>query len=282
MIWAELRTVMAQSSTIEWTDATWNPVLGCTEVSDGCKNCYAERMSNRLAGMARGARARGQNAGRKANYVRVIGPSGRWNRKVFLDESALDIPHRWRLPRTVFVNSMSDLYHQDVPTEFIRRVFTTMNDCPQHVFQLLTKRPERAADLRDAVTWTGNIWIGTSVENANVTSRVRALQRIRAARVRFLSVEPLLGPIPRLPLQLIDWVIVGGESGPGARAMHQEWVRQIRERCRRYDVPFFFKQWGGVNKKRTGRILDGKTWDEMPSASEDTRLDRHLADALGS
>lgn len=273
---------MAQKSAIEWTDATWNPVLGCTKVSDGCKHCYAERMSNRLAGMARSARANGQNPGRKANYLHVVTPKGRWNRKIFIDESALDIPYGWRLPRTVFVNSMSDLYHEDVPTEFIRRVFDTMNKCTQHIFQLLTKRPERAADLRDTVTWTGNIWIGTSVESAAVTSRVKSLQRIRAARVRFLSVEPLLGPIPRLPLRLIDWVIVGGESGPGSRFMDQEWVCQIRERCRRYDVPFFFKQWGGVNKKRTGRILDGKTWDEMPSAAKETNLDRHLANALAS
>ncbi len=271
---------MAQSSAIEWTDATWNPVIGCTKVSDGCKHCYAERMSNRLAAMARGALSQGLNPGRKANYLRVIDRNGRWNRRVFLDEGALGIPHAWKLPRTVFVNSMSDLYHEDVPLSFIQRVFETMNQCPQHIFQILTKRPKRAAAYRDDVEWTGNIWIGTSVESARVTDRVRSLQRIRAAKVRFLSVEPLLGRIPRLPVQFIDWVIVGGESGPGARPMREEWVRQIRERCRRYDVPFFFKQWGGVNKKRTGRILDGKTWDEMPSVARETSCDGHLANVM--
>ena len=256
---------MAQGSAIEWTDATWNPVMGCTKVSAGCKNCYAERMSARLAAMARRLEDQGRDAGRKGNYLRVIDRHGRWSRKVFLDESALEIPLNWRLPRIIFVNSMSDLYHEDVPLEFIQRVFRVMNTASQHTFQLLTKRPERALQTMRSVEWTPNVWIGTSVEDASVLDRVRAIQRMVLPAVRFLSIEPLLGPIPRLPLRNIDWVIVGGESGPRARPMKEAWVRQIRDRCSRSDVPFFFKQWGGTNKKRTGRELDGRTWDALPS-----------------
>ena len=237
---------MAQNSKIEWTNATWNPVTGCTKISDGCKNCYAERMAKRLQAMGK--------------------PQYRNGFELAIHPSALDIPLRWRKPRTVFVNSMSDLFHEDVPRDFIKAVFRTMNDCPQHNFQILTKRPHVAVECANELPWTENIWMGTTIENANVTHRAALLRRIPAA-VRFLSVEPLLGPIPRLPIRGIDWVIVGGESGPGARPMAVEWARQIRDRCRGAAVRFFFKQWGGTNKKRTGRCLDGRTWNEMPAAA---------------
>ena len=254
---------MAQDSAIEWTDSTWNPVVGCTKVSSGCAHCYAERMAKRLVAIAQSAEARGQNPGRAANYVNVINDNGRWNGRVFLDDQAVSDPLSWRLPRVVFVNSMSDLFHEDVPLDFIQRVFEVMNRCPQHTFQVLTKRPHVTARYADDLNWTPNIWMGTRVESAAVVHRVHDLRQV-SANVRFLSVEPLLGPIPRLPVRNIHWVIVGGESGPGARPMKRQWVTQLRDRCQRYDVPFFFKQWGGVNKKVTGREIDGRTWDEMP------------------
>jgi protein gp37 len=254
---------MAAGSRIEWTESTWNPVVGCTKVSAGCKHCYAERMAKRLAAMAEADQAADRQPGRKSNYLHVLNNDGRWNGHVYLDEGALHDPESWRQPRTVFVNSMSDLFHAEVPDEFIRRTFDMMNRCPQHTFQVLTKRPERAAELSSELCWTPNIWMGTSVESALVRDRVAHLRRT-AAHIRFLSVEPLLGPLPRLGLRGVHWVIVGGESGPGARPMQVEWVRQIRDRCLTHDVPFFFKQWGGVNKKTTGRLLDGRTWDQMP------------------
>ncbi|MCB9853475.1 MAG: phage Gp37/Gp68 family protein [Phycisphaerales bacterium] len=235
---------MAQASSIEWTNATWNPVTGCTKISPGCKHCYAERMARRLRAMGV--------------------PQYRNGFDLTLQPDALDIPRRWKKPRLVFVNSMSDLFHKDVPLAFTRRVFETMCDCPQHQFQVLTKRPEIALDMSSDLPWPPNVWLGTSIENALYAHRSKTLAKVPAA-VRFLSVEPLLGPIPRLPLTNIDWVIVGGESGPGARPMDESWVIQIRERCIERNVPFFFKQWGGVNKKRTGRELEGRTWDEMPS-----------------
>jgi protein gp37 len=238
---------MAQASRIEWTDATWNPVTGCTKISAGCKNCYAERMAERLQAMGT--------------------PQYRNGFALTLQPKMLELPLRWRKPRRVFVNSMSDLFHKDVPLDYMQRVFRVMERCPQHEFQVLTKRPEVAAGYADQLPWPSNIWLGTSVENALVLHRVESLREAPAA-VRFLSVEPLLGPLPRLPLRGIDWVIVGGESGPGARPMKPEWVRQIRERCLSGGVPFFFKQWGGVNKKRSGRVLDGRTWDEMPVVRE--------------
>ncbi len=254
---------MAQSSTIEWTEATWNPVVGCRKVSAGCANCYAERMANRLAAMATADVAGGRNPGKKAAYVHVINRRGSWNGDVYLDYSSVEAPLSWTTPRVIFVNSMSDLFHEDVPEEFIYAVFDVMNRCEQHTFQLLTKRPERTAELSRRLDWGPNIWMGTSVENKAVTQRVHDLRRTHAS-IKFLSVEPLIGPIPRLPLTGIDWVIVGGESGPGARPMNIDWVRQICDRCVSRGVPFFFKQWGGVNKKRAGRVLDGRTWDEMP------------------
>lgn len=254
---------MAQASSIEWTQSTWNPVVGCSKVSEGCANCYAERMAKRLAAMARARQQLGERAGRTANYAKVINSKGRWNGQVYLDESALADPLGWRLPRVIFVNSMSDLFHERVPFDFVRRVFEVMERCPQHTFQILTKRPQIAADYSPDLPWPRNVWMGTSVESAEVTHRIAHLRRT-AARIKFLSVEPLLGPIPRLPLTGIDWVIVGGESGPGARLMNPEWVRAIRDRCVARDVPFFFKQWGGVNKKVTGRVLDDRFWDEQP------------------
>jgi len=257
---------MSQTSAIEWTGSTWNPILGCTKVSSGCANCYAERMSKRLAAMADADDASGRAPGRKDHYRQVLNGKGRWNGRVFLDWDAVDEPLSWRLPRVIFVNSMSDLFHEDVPLAFIQRVFDVMNRCPQHTFQLLTKRPHLTAEYAPHVTWTSNIWMGTSVENAAVVQRVRELRKVPAT-VRFLSVEPLLGPIPRLPLKGMHWVIVGGESGPGARPMRPQWVSQIRDRCVSAEVPFFFKQWGGVNKKTTGRLLDGRTWDGMPKPS---------------
>jgi protein gp37 len=195
-----------------------------------------------------------------------------------LQPSAVDMPRRWRKPRTIFVNSMSDLFHKDVPLSFVKQVFRVMNECPQHTFQVLTKRPEIAVSYASQLQWSDNVWMGTSVENMLVTHRVDSLRQI-PAKVRFLSLEPLLGPLPRLALDGIDWVIAGGESGPGARPMDQAWVEQIRDRCIAHGVAFFFKQWGGVNKKRNGRLLCGRTWDEMPHhfvtrGSDDVRLTR--------
>jgi len=234
---------MAQTSSIEWTEATWNPVTGCTKVSPGCKFCYAERMAHRLQAM-------GQSRYRDAF-------------KLTLQPDALDAPLRWRTPRVIFVNSMSDLFHKEVPVDYIKRCFEVMEASSRHTFQILTKRPERVAEIAHELPWPSNVWMGTSVENSDYVCRVRSLQKV-PAKVRFLSVEPLLGPIPNLILKGIHWVIVGGESGPGARPMQAEWVRQIRDQCIARDVPFFFKQWGGQNKKRTGRTLDGTTWDQMP------------------
>jgi protein gp37 len=242
---------MAQTSTIEWTESTWNPVTGCTKISPGCKFCYAERMSRRLKAM-------GQDRYRNGF-------------KLTLQADAIDAPRHWKNPRVIFVNSMSDLFHKDVPLEFIQRCFEVMREAAQHTFQILTKRPERAAQLQSDLPWSPNVWMGTSVESEEYISRIDALRKIPAA-VRFLSVEPLLGPIPRLPMTGIQWVIVGGESGPGARPMDVEWVRQIRDQCLRQEIPFFFKQWGGTNKKRTGRTLDGRTWDQMPVRHNNDRL----------
>jgi protein gp37 len=234
---------MAQLSRIEWTDATWNPVTGCSKISPGCKSCYAERMAGRLHAMGQ--------------------PRYRNKFHATLQPDLLDAPLRWSKPRAVFVNSMSDLFHETVPDDYIQAVFETIARADWHVFQVLTKRSDRLRAMAAALPWPGNLWTGVSVESKKYLRRVRDLQRVPAA-VRFLSIEPLLGPIPRLPLAGIHWVIVGGESGPGARPMKPEWVRAIRDRCLQREVPFFFKQWGGVRKKRTGRVLDGRTWDAPP------------------
>jgi protein gp37 len=230
---------MAKVSTIEWTEMTWNPVTGCTKLSQGCKHCYAERLSERF-----------------------------WGTRPFTDvqvhEDRLDQPRRWRRPRTIFVNSMSDLFHEQVPDEFIAHVFEVMRDCPQHTFQILTKRAERLATLAPSLPWPANVWMGVSVEDERVVTRIDQLRNVPAA-VRFLSLEPLIGPLPRLRLGGIDWVIVGGESGPGARPMDPRWVDAILWQCRAAGVAFFFKQWGGVRKAATGRELNGRTYDEYPA-----------------
>ena len=234
---------MATRSTIEWTEVTWNPVTGCTKISPGCKFCYAERMANRL-------RAMGMQK-YKDGFA------------VSMHESVLAEPLSWRRPRRVFVNSMSDLFHRSVPSEFIEGVFEVMNRASQHTFQVLTKRPGRAAVLARRLLWTPNIWLGTSVESDKWLGRLDHLRK-SGAQTKFLSLEPLLGPLTDLELHGIDWVIVGGESGPRARPMQADWVREIRDNCLRNKVPFFFKQWGGVFKKRTGRVLDDRTWDQLP------------------
>lgn len=249
---------MADGSGIEWTDATWNPVVGCTPVSPGCLNCYAARLALRLGSMPNETGDKYRDTATRARDGRPV-----FAGIIRTDERALDLPARWRSPRRVFVNSMSDLFHEDVPIDFIERVFATMEANERHTFQVLTKRPERAAHLAGALPWPPNVWMGTSIETFRYYTRIDALAEIPAA-VRFLSCEPLLGPLEALPLSGIHWVIVGGESGPEARPMQREWVRSIKRQCRQHDCAFFFKQWGGTNKKRTGRALDGRTWDEMP------------------
>lgn len=234
---------MAGPSSIEWTDATWNPVTGCTKISSGCKHCYAERMARRLQAMG------------KASYADGFA--------VTIHPAALEAPLRWRNSRRVFVNSMSDLFHEDVPAEFIQRAFGVMNRSPQHVFQILTKRPEIALACAPKLTFSANIWMGVTVEDREAVPRIDVLRQI-PARVRFLSVEPLLEALPRLRLEGIHWVIVGGESGPRARPMQAQWVRRVKEDCESAGVLFFFKQWGGTNKKKAGRLLDGRTWDAVP------------------
>lgn len=235
---------MANNSHIEWTDATWNPVTGCSKISPGCKFCYAERLARRL-------RAMGQE-----NYRNGF--------KVTLQPHMLEHPMHWRKPRRIFVNSMSDLFHDDVPTPYIKRVFEVMRRASWHQFQVLTKRSERLLELDPVLKWKPQIWMGVSVENEAYLYRIDQLRNTRA-EVKFLSIEPLLGSLRKLNLRGIDWVIVGGESGPGARAVDPEWVREIRDRCVSARVPFFFKQWGGVLKSKTGRVLDGRKWDELPA-----------------
>lgn len=233
---------MAQSS-IEWTEMTWNPTTGCTKISQGCKFCYAEVMSKRLQLMG------------IEKY--------RNNFEITVHEDALTTPYSWKKPKIVFVNSMSDLFHEDVPLSFIQKVFKVMRDNPQHVFQVLTKRSERLYELDEKLKWSHNIWMGVSVEDSQVESRIDFL-RETSAKVKFLSLEPLIGPLPNMNLSKIDWVIVGGESGHKPRPMESDWVLDIQEQCEKSDVAFFFKQWGGKNKKKAGRVLNGKTYDEMP------------------
>lgn len=235
---------MAAKTGIEWTEMTWNPVTGCIKISQGCKNCYAEKMAKRLLAM------------RSVRYINGFAPT--------LHDDLIDLPKSWKKPRTVFVNSMSDLFQEAVPTEFIQRVFASMEACPQHTFQVLTKRSERLAEIADRLPWPDNVWMGVSVEDARVIDRVSHLART-PAKVKFLSCEPLIGPLENIPLNGIDWVIVGGESGSGSREMKEQWVQSIKRQCERNAVAFFFKQWGGVRKDMTGRLLDGKTYDAMPS-----------------
>lgn len=235
---------MAQTSKIEWTDATWNPVTGCSKISPGCKYCYADRMANRLQAMGQ--------------------PRYRNGFDITLQPDMLLRPLDWREPRHIFVNSMSDLFHNDIPIDYIKQVFDIMRQAYWHTFQVLTKRSTRLAEISHKLRWPNNVWMGVSVENVDYKFRIAHLQQVPAV-VRFLSIEPLLGPVSRIPLHGIDWVIVGGESGPKARAMEAEWVRSIRDKCIAYDVPFFFKQWGGTRKSKNGRQLDGQTWQEIPT-----------------
>lgn len=234
---------MATQSKIEWTEMTWNPVTGCSKVSAGCKHCYAERMAKRLQAM---------NQPRYRNGFEIT-----------VHEDLVELPLKWKQPRLVFVNSMSDLFHEKVPTELIQLVFDTMYRSPQHTFQVLTKRSNRLRELANLLPWPSNIWMGVSVEDSEVVQRIRDLQATPAA-IRFLSCEPLIGLLENLPLHGIHWVIVGGESGPGARPMQPSWVDSIYQQSRNAGVPFFFKQWGGVRKGRSGRNLHGRTYDEMP------------------
>lgn len=235
---------MASNSKIEWTETTWNPVTGCTKISQGCKFCYAERMAHRLHSMG------------NSRYANKFSTT--------LHYDLIELPLKWKKPRIIFVNSMSDLFHEKVPFEFIRDVFETMRKTPQHKYQILTKRSIRLKELAPDLNWSENIWMGVSVENSDVISRIHDLKQV-PAYVRFLSCEPLLGPLDSLPLKGIHWVIVGGESGPNARLMRKEWVESILDQCRDVNVPFFFKQWGGVRKDITGRELNNRTYDEMPS-----------------
>ncbi len=235
---------MASNSTIEWTESTWNPVTGCNKISPGCKNCYAERMAKRLKAMG------------QANYQNGF--------KLTLQPHMLELPLRWKKPQTIFVNSMSDLFHKDVPLEYVQEVFDVMKRAHWHRFQVLTKRADRLAQISPFLDWAPNIWMGVSVESQKYVSRIEHLRRT-GAKTKFLSLEPLLGPLKNLDLKNIDWAIVGGESGFGARPMLVNWVTDIRQQCADANVAFFFKQWGGVQKKKAGRTLEGRTWDEMPS-----------------
>lgn len=242
---------MATKSKIEWTESTWNPVTGCTKVSEGCQHCYAERMAHRLKAMG------------QANYVNGF--------RLTVHEHLLSAPLKWKRPQMVFVNSMSDLFHEEVPLDFIQEVFDVMRRAEIHTFQVLTKRSKRLVEISQLLHWPDNIWMGVTVESARYSFRVDDL-RSAGAKTKFLSIEPMLGPMTGLDLRSIDWVIVGGESGPKARSMNPLWVQQIRDHCVSGRVPFFFKQWGGVNKKKTGRLLDGRTWDEMPKPCDERNV----------
>lgn len=235
---------MASKTSIEWTEYTWNPVTGCSKISPGCRNCYAERMAKRLQAMG------------QPNYAGGF--------KVALHDHVLNAPFGWKRPAVVFVNSMSDMFHEVVPEEFIQKAMDVMRQASRHQYQILTKRAERLAEIGPSISWPDNVWMGVSIENNDYTYRMNCLRKTNA-RVKFLSIEPLLGPIPELDLSGIDWVIVGGESGPRARPMKREWVIEIRNQCVEADVPFFFKQWGGANKKKAGRKLEGRTWNQMPN-----------------
>ncbi|MBA4373359.1 MAG: hypothetical protein C0402_10935 [Thermodesulfovibrio sp.] len=234
---------MAQASAIEWTGSTWNPVTGCVKISPGCLNCYAERMAKRLQAMG------------QANYATGF--------NLALHEHVVALPLKWKKPQTIFVNSMSDLFLKGIPKDFLLKIFNVMHQANWHTFQVLTKRSERLLDLSDALPWSSNIWMGVTVENKDYMHRIDHL-RESGAYLKFLSIEPLLGPLPKMNLEGIDWVIVGGESGPGARPMDPAWVLDIRNQCEEAGAPFFFKQWGGTRKKKAGRMLEGRTWDEMP------------------
>lgn len=234
---------MSTQSSIEWTESTWNPLTGCTKISPGCKNCYAERMAKRLQAMG------------QPNYANGF--------DLTLHDHVLNLPLSWNKPQMIFVNSMSDLFHEKVSVGFIQKVFEVMRGASWHTFQVLTKRSDRLRDISPSIDWPQNVWMGVSVENQKYIQRIDDL-RLTQAKIKFLSLEPLLGPLTDLTLNGINWVIVGGESGPGARQMEEEWVLEIRDRCLQARVPFFFKQWGGFNKKKNGRLLQGQTWNMLP------------------
>ncbi len=236
---------MANNSAIEWTESTWNPLTGCTKISPGCKHCYAERMATRLQAMG------------QPNYANGF--------DLTLHPHMLEIPLSWKKPQFIFVNSMSDLFHEDVPLDFIQQVIDVMRRASWHTFQVLTKRSDRLLAVDRELKWPHNVWMGVSVETSKYLPRIDHLRKT-GAFVKFLSLEPLLGPLSRMKLDNINWVIVGGESGPGARPIREEWVVDIRDQCLAARVPFFFKQWGGIRKKRNGRVLQGRTWDEMPTS----------------
>ena len=244
---------MAQGTSIEWTEATWNPVRGCSRISEGCRYCYAERMAARFAGPGHPFHG----------FARMTSGGPRWTGKVSLIEDSLELPLHWRQPRRIFVNSMSDLFHESLPVEAIERVFEVMQAANWHEFQVLTKRSGRLLELAPHLPWPSQVWMGVSVENDEHRYRIDDLRQVDA-KVRFLSLEPLIGPLPNLDLNGIGWVIVGGESGPGCRSISADWVLDIRDQCIRARVPFFFKQWGGPRKKATGRELEGRVWNEMP------------------
>ncbi len=248
---------MATNSSIEWTEVTWNPTAGCTVISPGCTNCYAMRLAPRLEAFG------------QPKYQGLTFKSGgrsKWNGTVRIDENSLEFPFTLMKGKRIFVNSMSDLFHEEVLLSDIHRIFEVMRACPQHTFQILTKRAERLEELSAHLDWPENVWMGVSIENADYSFRANHLRRTGAV-TKFLSLEPLLGPLDDLNLNSIDWGIVGGESGPGARPMDASWVQSIRDQCVDAGVAFHFKQWGGVNKKKTGRILDNRTWDEFPVAA---------------
>ena len=236
---------MSQSK-IEWTQMTWNPTTGCDKISVGCKNCYAESFSKRLQTM---------NVQKYKDGF-----------KLRMHSKVLNVPKKWKEPRIIFVNSMSDLFHERIPIKYIQKVFDVMVNCPQHIFQVLTKRAERLEELSSQLKWESNIWMGVTVENEEVKYRINHLKKT-SAKVKFLSLEPLLGPLPKLNLNKINWVIVGGESGKKARPVEKEWIVEIKDQCKKVNVPFFFKQWGGTNKKVSGRLLEGKIYDEIPKVA---------------
>jgi protein gp37 len=234
---------MSFNSAIEWTKSTWNPMTGCTKISLGCKNCYAERMAKRLQAMG------------QTKYSKGF--------KLTLHPHMLNVPLKWKKPQMIFVNSMSDIFHEDAPKDFIKNIFSVMAKAHWHIFQVLTKRSERLLEFADDLKWESNIWMGVTVESADYDYRIEHLRQ-SPAKVKWLSFEPLLGALPELNLDGLNWVVVGGESGPRARIMRKEWVTNIKEQCERVNIPFFFKQWGGINKKKSGRMLEGRTWDDMP------------------
>ena len=236
---------MAGKTKIEWTECSWNPITGCTKISDGCAHCYAATLTRRLVAMHNPRYKNGFN--------------------VTVHEDLRELPKKWKTPRKIFVNSMSDIFHESVPDDIILRIFATMNACPQHIFQVLTKRPERLAQLNDRINWTPNIWMGVTIENNKYLYRADLLRKCNA-KLRFISAEPLIGEINDINLEQIDWLIVGGESGSQARPMDISWVRTLRDKAKNENVAFFFKQWGGTVKKRNGRVLDGRTHDEYPKS----------------